>query len=876
MHKFYTNVTTRGSKVLVREVNPNLSEVSVADKVSFSPCLYTLSQNAESQYRSIYDAPLDRHEFHDVSGLWDFKKRYRGVDDYPIYGDISAPIQYISAAYPNTIEFDFNLIRIFYVDIEVYTPDGKFPEPEEVKYPVSAISVYDSITDIYYQWGLEYDNCYFGEAGYDATLRHADKQVAYAGFQTEEELLSHFLKWWKKNCPDIMTGWNIEEFDIPYIVNRVNREFPDLKSSNLSPWGRLREDTINSFGAEKQTYKIDGVSILDYLPQYKKHSYTPRESYKLDYIAYAEKLASRKMSYDEAQGLHGLYATDYQKYIDYNIRDSELVKMLEDKRGILFLIVAAAYRSKCNFEDIVSPLRTWDAIIYNHLKDKNIFCPPTTANRKDKKYEGAFVKEPQLGWFDWVVSVDLASLYPSLMRQINISPEMLVRGVADWELQQEAACSVDDLINKTHTLSRLKEPQFNYSFAANGTYYRKDEQGFLPYLLELLYLERKADKGRMLEAKRRLEQLKHDGASEAEIAAAKKDVLHWHTMQYAKKILLNSAYGALGNQYFRMYDVRLAEAVTLSGQVAIQWIERKLNEYFNLQLNTEGVDYVIYIDTDGMYLNMKTLVEKFMPDMTTEERVDGLDKFFAGPVAEFITASYQELFEYMNNREQLMFMDRECIADKAIWSNKKRYMLNVYDNEGVRYDEPKLKVMGYAYKTTAVPEICRDKIAEIMPCVIHGTNDDLIVKIEEFRKEWKAMPADVIAKPSGVNGIKKYARPHPEIYAKGTLAHIRGSILFNHLHDKLKLGGVTEKIQDGGKIKWVELKMPNPIGDNVIAFPDYLPKELGLDAFVDSDAMFEKRFLNPLREVTDAIGWNTEKVSTLNFFIARQQKANNA
>lgn len=882
--RFYTNVTSIGSKVCVREVDTDRADHSINERVEYSPSLYTPSNKADSPYRTIYNAPLDRHQLSGVSEYWDFRNMYAGVDNYPLYGDVHPSMQFISDEYPGKIEFDFNMIRIFYIDIEVYTHDGKFPKPERADYPVSAISIYDSITKIWYQWGLEYEGCFHGAEGYDPKKRHPTKQIAYAGFDTEEAMLGHFLKWWKKFCPDIITGWNSVTFDIPYLINRINNEFRDLNTNHLSPWSKIKEDTMDSFGKPQQIYNIEGVAHLDYLIQYKKHSFTPQEQYKLAHIAYAEELEEKKMTYDEQAGLHGLYVDDYQKYIDYNVRDTEIVKLLEEKRGILFLIVAAAYRSHCNYEDIISPIRTWDALFYNYLKTKNQFFPPKSAHSKKEQFAGAYVKEPIPGRYDWVVSVDLASLYPSLIRQINVSPETLVTAgdrVINGAMMHKANGTVHDFVHKKVDTSPVKTGHADYSLAANGAIFRRDEQGFLPVLLESLYLERKAEKKKMLQAADRKEKIKenfgHPGHEQADLDQAEKDKLHWHTQQYAKKILLNSAYGALGNQYFRMFDVKLAEAVTLTGQVAIQWIERKLNEYFNVLLNTKDVDYVIYIDTDGLYLNCGPLVKQEMSELSTDEIVKMLDKFFAEFVAKFMTESYQEMFEYMNHREQLMFMDRECIADMGIWSAKKRYMLNVHDNEGVHYAKPKLKVMGYAFIKSDVPEICRKKIFakgkedDILDIVVHGTQEQLIEAVAEFKAEFMAYPPEVVAKPSGVNGVEKYRDPRT-VYKKGAHPHIRGSIIYNHWHKEKNLIGPV--INDGDKIKYLWLHTPNPIfrqpADNVIAFPDFLPRELDLHEYIDYDRAFKNQFLDPLHEVTEVIGWHTEKVANLGSIFERQ------
>ena len=360
---------------------------------------------------------------------------------------------------------------------------------------------------------------------------------------------------------------------------------------------------------------------------------------------------------------------------------------------LIELALTMAYDAKVNYNDVFYQVRMWDTIIYNYLKKRNIVIPPKNRSSKNEKYAGAYVKEPKAGRYDWVVNFDLNSLYPHLIMQYNISPETL------WETRHPSA-SVERILNEEVTDF---DPQ--YATCANGAQYRKDVRGFLPELMDKMYGDRVVFKKKMIQAKKDYEK-KPSKALEKEIARC-------NNIQMAKKISLNSAYGAIGNQYFRYYKLANAEAITLSGQVSIRWIENKMNQKMNKILKTEDVDYVIASDTDSIYLHVGPLVETVYKgrEKTNEGVVGFLDKVCENELEPFIESSYQALADYVNAYDQKMFMKRENIADRGIWTAKKRYILNVWDSEGVRYSEPKLKMMGIEAVKSSTPAPCRSTVS---------------------------------------------------------------------------------------------------------------------------------------------------------------------
>ena len=346
-----------------------------------------------------------------------------------------------------------------------------------------------------------------------------------------------------------------------------------------------------------------------------------------------------------------------------------------------------------------------------------------------------------------------------------------------------------------------------------------------------------------------------------------KEIARCNNIQMSKKISLNSAYGSVGNQYFRYFKLANAEAITLSGQVAIRWIENKLNQYLNKILKTKEVDYVIASDTDSVYLNMGPLVECVYKgrEKTTQGIVSFLDKVCKVELEKYIESCYQELAEYVNAYDQKMQMKRENIAERGIWTAKKRYILNVWDSEGVRYEEPKLKMMGIEAVKSSTPAPCRQMIKDALKLMMSGTEDDVIDYIDNCRKKFKSLSPEEIAFPRSVSDVIKW-KSSSEIYSKGTPIHVRGALLYNHYVKEKKLTNKYSLIQNGEKIKFLYLKKPNVIHENVISFIQEFPKELGIVSYIDYDLQFDKSFLEPLKTILDAIGWKIEKVATLDSF----------
>ena len=828
--KFYTNVQLIGNQVLVREVD---NGVRKEYRDEFFPTLFVKSKK-KTKFKTLNGDPVEPIKPGTVRECREFYKKYEGVDGFSVYGNDRYIYQYISEKYPqDEIKFDISQIKLVTLDIEVSSEQG-FPDVESCQEEILAITIQDYTTKEITTWGVK-------------PFNNKQKNVTYHYCPSEYQLLSSFIEYWMVDVPDVVTGWNIQFYDIPYICKRLNRVLGEKLMKRFSNWGLVSQGEVFKNGRKHTTFDIGGLTQLDYLDLYRKFTYKAQESYRLDYIAEVE-LGQKKLDHSEFDTFKDFYTKGWQKFIEYNIVDVELVDRLEDKMKLIELALTMAYDAKVNYNDVFYQVRMWDNIIYNYLKKTNVVIPPKVDANKDEKYAGAYVKEPIPGKYDWVVSFDLNSLYPHLIMQYNISPETLL-----------------DERNPTATVDRILEEEINVELfkdnavCANGAMYRKDVRGFLPELMEKMYGDRVIFKKKMLAAKQQYEK--------TPTKALEKEIARCNNIQMAKKISLNSAYGAIGNQYFRYYKLANAEAITLSGQVSIRWIEGKMNGYLNKLLQTEEVDYVIASDTDSIYLDMGPIVTKFFGSKSGDKAkiVSILDKICEDKLEPFIEQSYQDLADYVSAYEQKMQMKRENIADRGIWTAKKRYILNVWNSEGVQYSEPKLKVMGIESVKSSTPAPCRKMLKDAFKLLMTGTEDDVIDFIEKSRKEFKTLPPEQVSFPRSASDVEKY-KSYSSIYAKGTPIHIRGALLFNHYIKQNKLDNKYSLIQNGEKIKFCYLKKPNTLHENVISFIQEFPKELDIDKYVDYDLQFEKSFLEPLKTILDSIGWNIEKQNTLESF----------
>ena len=842
--KFYTNVSRFGSDILYRGYDNGRQ---IREKIKFKPTLYLPSKLEKTQWHSLDGTNVEPIGFDSMKEAKAFVAKYEGISSFTIYGNMRWITQFIQDRFPDEIHFDRNLINVAVLDIEVKSNDG-FPEPEQALHEVTAITVNNNIDNLFHVWGTK---------PYDPEISVFKGKVDYHQFKTESDMLLNFISWFSNgpNVPDIITGWNTRAFDIPYLLNRIIRIFGEETAKQLSPWSKIEQKEMVVKGRPLKMWDITGIAQLDYLDLFQKFTtltYGQQESYKLGNIAHVV-LGTTKLSYEEYGSLSNLYEQDFQKYIDYNITDVEIVEKLEDKLGLITLVLTLSYMGGVNYSDALGTTAIWDSIIYRDLMRKSVVIPPSKDHVKGE-YPGGYVKEPMIGLHNWVCSFDLNSLYPNLIIQYNMSPETICDEVA-------SGVSPDVILNgKSWTPARE-----GVITAVNGVHFRTDKIGVIPRIINEIYDKRVILKNAKIEAQKKKAALPK--SDKVELYKLERDISRLDNQQIAVKILLNSLYGALGNAYFRYFDIRVAEAVTLSGQVAIRWAEKAVNKYLNDTLKSNNVDYVIAIDTDSLYVNMEKVVEKFQP----KNPVKFLDEFCGKGVTPVLNAAYEKLAKQMGCPKNRMMMKREAIADRGIWTAKKRYILNVHNNEGVQYDEPEIKIMGIEAIKSSTPEVCRDAMRDLFKTIM--TKDEAAVQkeIAEFRSKFDELPPEQIAFPRGVSNLSEWAS-NSTIYKKGggtgTPIHVRGALLFNHHVKRNGLERKYELIKNGEKIKFTYLKTPNVIQENVISFIDILPKELNLHKYVDRDIQFQKTFLDPLSQILEAVGWRAEGGSNLESFFS--------
>src|SRR6056300_921717 len=738
---FYTSVVRYGNSFLYRGYDD--AGKKIAKKDFFKPKLFVPSKQ-DTGWRGLDGTMIGEVEFDDMRQAKGWMEQYSDVSSFNVYGHSNFTHQYITSKFPRDIEFDRDLINVTTIDIETEYDDG-FPEPRRVDQKITAITIKDNIDGVYRVFG-------YGDYDVENALI---KPVRYFKFDDEYQLLLKFLDVWQSRMPDVITGWNVRFFDMPYLVNRTAKVLGLDATKKFSPWGMLSYRKVTRRNKEDDTYNIEGIQTLDYLELFQKFGYTygMQESYKLNHIAHVV-LGEEKLSYEEYGSLKNLYKEDFQRYIDYNMKDVQLVDRLEDKMGLITLAMTIAYKGGVNYTDTFGVTAIWESIIYRKLKSMKIMPPIRDDKTTKTAFAGGYVKDPKVGLHDWVVSFDLNSLYPNIIVQYNMSPETLT--------DRFVKSGVD------YYLDGNKADAEHYAVAANGSTYRKDIEGVVPNIIIDYYDERAATKKLMLASQQEYERNK--------TYELEKEINRYENIQMALKILLNSLYGALGNQFFRYFDLRLAEGVTLTGQLTIQWAEKAINKEMNKILKTKDKDYVIAIDTDSLYVNfgpiMDTLIWK--PNDGLDKKVAFLDKICRDHFEPLLEKSYAELFDKMNGYVNRMAMKREVIADRGIWTAKKRYILNVHNSEGVQYAEPKLKIMGIEAIRSSTPEFVRKKFNEVFKIIIKGDEHET----RKFINEFKSLPPEDVAFPRSVSNISEW-KDNKTIYKKATPIHVRGSLLYN-------------------------------------------------------------------------------------------------
>lgn len=838
---FYCSVTQQKNSLLVSGYKDGKR---VLDKISYKPYLFVPS--ADGEYQTIFGEKRKKLQFDSIFEAKSYVDRYSDVQGFELDGMNTWPYVYIRDTYKQyNQQYDFDTISKVGIDIEVDVEDG-FCSPEDATNEITAITL--SKNGKYVCIGMK---------DADESLFPAEYNATYIKCDTEFMLLSKFLRVWQAMEPDIVTGWHIDGFDIPYIINRIARVLGLDAARRLSPFNLISSREVVITGQTKQLWTIAGVAIYDYMLLYEKFIVPNKgrpESFALDYIC-QEELGERKLDYSEYGDLARLYRENPQKYYEYNIRDVWLVDRLENKMKLIFLAVLMTYDAGVNFQDVFGTIRVWDALIHDYLMRQKIVVPFSKLSDQDFRIEGGHVKDPVPGEYHWVANFDLKSSYPHQIMMYNIGPETFVDVWPNVRSDKFVAREVD-----------MDEATENgkYCVAGNGCRFRRDKVSFLSALMAENFAKRAQFKAQMIEA----EQKANSAKDPAEKKKWEDEAAKYENMQHGTKIKINAAYGALSNAYFRWFNPYFAEAITQSGQLAVKWGEKVVNNYLNKILKADD-DYIIAIDTDSLYINLGPLVYHINPKADPSGDcwpvIDMMDKICKEKILPLIRQGYEDMASYMHAYAQKMDMNREVLANKGIWTGKKHYILNMYDKEGVRYDPPKKKIVGIEAVRSSTPNAAREKIKQALDIILNGTESDLHTFVGEVREEFKTRPLDEIAFPRSASDITKWVDKLGN-FQSGTPIQARAAINHNKLLTDLNVKRF-KPLSSGEKFKFVYVQKYNPHNIPVVGFSSILPPEFGLDDFVDRMKQFNKGFKSPLETITKAIGWNVEPIATLDSFV---------
>jgi DNA polymerase elongation subunit (family B) len=859
-------------------------------KVAPAPLYFYVENNGdeETEYKTIFDKPAEKIEFNRWGKYRDAKEKYKEWGRRLYESDVPIETKFIIDNYSG-INLEMPEFDIHYMDIEVHSEDG-FPRPEDAKHPVTIITT----------WSTKHKKFFiFAEQDFDDSfITNLNEECEKKIFKHEVDLITYYFDWVREEQPDIMTGWNSNGYDIPYLMNRARKIIGEDFIETISPVGYVKERMIPiTETREEGRWTIGAINTLDMLEIYQNYTFSQQESWKLDHIAEVE-IGEKKIEYEGT--IADLYK-DWQKYVEYNVQDVRLLRKLEDKKKFIPLLVTFCYGCRVPFEQYQKTTRVLDGAFISSLSPHGIVLPDVNRDIEGSvDYVGGFVKEPIHGLHDWVVSFDATSLYPSIMMNLNISPETKLGKIPDESVKYVMAAFGGKEVNESINFSGEKFDcnefiQFmkdgNYCISANGVVYSQNEKGIIPRFVEEWFLKRKEFKKKMLAA---------------QAQGNKDDADKYHNLQLNFKILINSVYGYLGTKHSRFFDKENAIAVTLTGQYITKstakaidhhftgngWLNSKMGKKIGATETTDGT--VIYADTDSVYIDFGNILKTFQYDYETESpevvknfiiynekktneemgihldmEDEEIGKFaqmeeksdsIQNHVSNLINTTMKRLMMvHFNADHNRISFKREAVASRGIFLEKKRYVLWALNNEGVELpDKKKLKVTGIDIIRSNTPKFVKKELKDVIINILKHVNyEETVSELRDIHERfWDAVPSE-IAFMKSANGVVKWSnRRKAEGKFKSTPQHVRGAILYNeYLDEHSNLKNHYDKIYDGDKVCVLYMKKGPNWDADVFVFKEKWVKESGFEEYIDRRRQFEVSMVNPVKKFFDSLKW---------------------
>lgn len=856
----YINVQRYGNTSWLRRVNEHGLDV-IETITDYKPTLYFTS-NKESEYKSIYNHKLQPVKCKNISGARELVERYTDVEGMEIFGNTRYEYAYLRERFGSNEFVKNERIRTVFIDIETEVTD-KFPKPCLAEERITLITHFvDGVYHVFHWQAFNIDS-----------YNEKNLTIKEHLHDCEEDMLRAYVNFWSDNYPHCVTGWNSDSFDIPYIITRLKNLFGLPEVSRLSPNGKVLLTFAEDDDGFVKTLKIDGISCLDYMRAFKKFIPGERD---FSLAAVAEDFLGETKVENPHATFREFYLNDWDRFCYYNVKDVDLVVQLDKKLGLLNLIYRMSYLVGMNFEDVFGTVTPWEIFLANKLSTRNTFLPVANKRKQipPRQLMGGFVDLYKPGLYRDGLTIDAASLYPLLMVSFNIGPETKVG-------YDQLPSILRKYYDKNHINSFLQfgipEELTNalaeneLTMTANGMFYTTKEQGFIARIVQEVFNERKAEKNLMLKYEAEVEAIeeKLKAATESESVVLKKTLFELETLvnihhntQYALKILINSLYGAFGNEWFLLYDFHNAEATTSSGQYSIRKTSHDVNAFMDSLVGIKTSDHVIYNDTDSISVTIERLVNKLGIKRDDAGYIDSLAKFADTTINRVSAKSCSEITTWLNCHQNKLAFKREKVFSSGLYIAKKRYALLVQDEEGIRYAEPKIKVTGLEIKRSDTPLFCRDALKTALSLILSNTEKDLQKCVAEFEDEFMQTDPNEYAMTTGVNGIGKYSDKQM-LYKKGTPMHVRAALIYNDQLRARNLMREYPEIAEGSKMKYLKLKMPNTIGHNVCGYIGAPPAELELKEYVDKQQMFYDTFYKAMERMSSAAGWKLKETANV-------------